>query len=123
MMRSVHTYIHTYIHTAQTHTYIADKRQAARQRKVAHTETHTTQHTHGNRHAVQVSILSRSAIARGRFDSPQTGGERESMNPSPAGAAPTLPTHVSNMHVKPVFSLLGGLEEWACYLSAWSRGP
>ena len=33
--------------------------------------------------------------------------------------------HVSNMHVKPVYSCLlvkEDLREWACYLSAWSRG-
>lgn len=47
MMRSLHTYIHTYAVTdTQRHTYIADKRQAARQEVL-----HTNLHTHGNRHA------------------------------------------------------------------------
>lgn len=35
------------------------------------------------------------------------------MNPSPTCDAPTLPTHVSNMHVKPVILSARRIEEWA----------
>lgn len=47
------------------------------------------------------------------------------MNPSPGlCCTTTLPTHVSNMHVKPVFTLLGRIEEWAFVICLpGARGP
>lgn len=101
MMRSMHTYY-------STDTYIADKRQAARQREVAHTDTHDTdrqtreQTCSASEHLVQIRHRQGALIRRRPEAKGNESFARSALHP------PFLPT--CQICTSSLYShLLGGL--------------
>lgn len=97
---NAYTHKHRHIHSRQAPG-------SAAKGQVAHTDTdtHDTHHTQTREQTCSASEhLAQIRRRQGDLIRRRPEGERESMNPSPGlCCTTTLPTHVSNMHVKPVF--------------------